>query len=95
MVETQLCKLRHTSDTLIGRACARFQLKYGVCELHVRYGCWYSVFTGILSVVFVSDGIYVEPGLPGFVDETVSALLVVPPMQGVVLLRVHTMISLV
>lgn len=57
-------------------------------------GVW-RVFTGILSVVFVSDGIYVEPGLPGFVDETVSALLVVPPMQGVVLLRVHTMISLV
>ena len=41
MVETQLCKLRDTSDTLIGRAYALFQLKYGVCELHVydRYGC--------------------------------------------------------
>ena len=35
VVETQLCKLRDTSDTLIGRACAMFQLKYGVCELHV------------------------------------------------------------
>ena len=34
VVETQLCKLRDTSDTLIGRACAMFQLKYGVCELH-------------------------------------------------------------
>jgi len=39
VVETQLCKLRDTSDTLIGRACAMFQLKYGVCELHLRYGC--------------------------------------------------------
>ena len=35
MVETQLCKLRDTSDTLIGRACAMFQLKCGVCELHI------------------------------------------------------------
>ena len=35
VVETQLCKLRDTSDTLIGRACDRFQLKYGVCELHM------------------------------------------------------------
>ena len=32
VVETQLCKLRDTSETLIGRACAMFQLKYGVCE---------------------------------------------------------------
>ena len=37
MVETQLCKLRDTSDALIGRACAMFQLKYGVCELHLPY----------------------------------------------------------
>ena len=29
VVETQLCRLRDTSDTLIGRACAMFQLKYG------------------------------------------------------------------
>ena len=43
VVETQLCKLRDTSDTLIGRSCAMFQLKYGVCEIHLRYGCWYSV----------------------------------------------------
>ena len=35
MVDTQLCKLRHTSDTLVGRACATFQLKDGVCELHL------------------------------------------------------------
>ena len=35
MVETQLCKLRDTSDTLIGRACAVLQLKYGVCEIHI------------------------------------------------------------
>ena len=41
VVETQLCKLRDTSDTLVGRACAMFQLKYGACELHLRYGCWY------------------------------------------------------
>ena len=27
VVETQLCKLRDTSDTLIGRACDMFQLK--------------------------------------------------------------------
>ena len=33
MVETQLSKLRDTSDTLVGRACAMFQLKYGVSEL--------------------------------------------------------------
>ena len=39
VVETQLCKLRDTSDTLIGRVGAMFQLKYGVCELHLRYGC--------------------------------------------------------
>ena len=38
VVETQLCKLRDTLDTLIGRHCAMFQLKYGVCELHLRYG---------------------------------------------------------
>ena len=37
VVETQLCKLRDTSDTLIGRACAMFQLKYGVCELDYIY----------------------------------------------------------
>ena len=37
MVDTQLCKLRDTSDTLIGRACAMFQLKYDVCELHLIY----------------------------------------------------------
>ena len=35
VVETQLCKLRGTSDTLIGRACAMLQLKYGVRELHI------------------------------------------------------------
>ena len=32
VVETQLCKLRDTSDTLIGRACAMFQLKYAICR---------------------------------------------------------------
>ena len=30
VVETQLCKLRDTSDTLIGRACAMFHLQYEV-----------------------------------------------------------------
>ena len=35
VVETQLCQLRDKSDTLIGRACAMFQLQYGVCELHI------------------------------------------------------------
>ena len=35
VVETKLCKLCDTSDTLIGRACAMFQLKYGVCGLHI------------------------------------------------------------
>ena len=39
VVGTQLCKLRDTLDTLIGRACDMFQLKYGVCELHLRYAC--------------------------------------------------------
>ena len=34
MVETQLYKLRDTLDTLIGRACAMFQFKCDVCELH-------------------------------------------------------------
>ena len=34
VVETQLCNLRDTSDTLIGRACAVFHLSYlyGVCK---------------------------------------------------------------
>ena len=36
MVETQLCQLGDTSDTLMGRACTMFQLKYGVCELYLR-----------------------------------------------------------
>ena len=38
VVETLLCKLRATSDTLIGRACSMFQLKYeyGVSELHIH-----------------------------------------------------------
>ena len=35
VVQTQLFKLRDTLDTLIGRACAMFQLKYGVCELRI------------------------------------------------------------
>ena len=41
VVETQLCKLRDTSDTLIRRACDMFQLKYSVCELHIydMVGC--------------------------------------------------------
>ena len=39
VVETQLFKLRHTSDTLIGRACAIFHLHYGLGELYLRYGC--------------------------------------------------------
>ena len=35
VVNTQFCKLRDTSDTLIWRACAIFQLKYGVCENYI------------------------------------------------------------
>ena len=35
VVETQLCNLRDMSNTLIGRTCAMFQLKHGVCELHI------------------------------------------------------------
>ena len=42
VVETQLCELRDTSDTLIGRACAMLPfLNDGVCELSLRYACWY------------------------------------------------------
>ena len=37
MVETQLCKLRGTLDTLVGRAYSIFHLQYGVCELTLRY----------------------------------------------------------
>ena len=40
MVETQLCKLRGTSDT--------FAL-YGFCELNLRYDYWYSVLHKISS----------------------------------------------
>ena len=38
VVETELCKLRDTSDTLIWCACAMLQLKYGVCE-YIDTGC--------------------------------------------------------
>ena len=34
MVETQLCKLRGTSDTFVGRAYSIFHLQYVFCELN-------------------------------------------------------------
>ena len=37
MAETQLIKLRGTSDTLIGRACAMFQMKYMQSMVFVNY----------------------------------------------------------
>ena len=37
MLETQLCQLRVTSDTFVGRAYSIFHLQYGYCELNVRY----------------------------------------------------------
>ena len=43
MVETQLCELRGISDTFVGRAYSVFHfLLCSVCELNVRYGCYYS-----------------------------------------------------
>ena len=39
VVETQLCKLRDTSDAFVGRAYSIFHLQYSVCELNLRYGC--------------------------------------------------------
>ena len=50
VVETHLCELSDTSDTFIGRACATsiFNLQYGVYELNLRYGCWYSAAQGWL-----------------------------------------------
>ena len=39
MVETQLCKLRDTSDTFVGRAYSILNLQYGVCELNLPYDC--------------------------------------------------------
>ena len=37
MVETQLCKLRGTSDTFVGRIYSILHLEYVLCELNVRY----------------------------------------------------------
>ena len=37
MVETQLCKLRDTSDTFVGRAYSTFYLQQCVCEQNLRY----------------------------------------------------------
>ena len=37
MVETQLCKLRGTLDTFVGRGYSIFHLQYGFCELNLRY----------------------------------------------------------
>ena len=37
MVETQLCKLRGTSDTFVGRVYSILHLEYVLCELNVRY----------------------------------------------------------
>ena len=45
MVETQLCKLRDTSDTLIGRACAMFH--FGVST--VEYFCAHHISSSINS----------------------------------------------
>ena len=42
VVETQLCKLCNTSDTLIGRACTMVHLQHGVCEFHLRMFYIYS-----------------------------------------------------
>ena len=44
VVETQLCKLRGTSDTLIGLACAMVQLKYGVRELLIYDMVYYAQY---------------------------------------------------
>ena len=37
--KTQLCKVRGTSDTFVGRAYSMFHLEYeyGFCELNLRY----------------------------------------------------------
>ena len=41
MVETQLCKLRGTSDTFVGRVCSVpgifIYKEYGFCALNLRY----------------------------------------------------------
>ena len=63
VVETQLCKLCDTLDTLIGRACAMFQLKCG-CELlrstYLRHGCWYlRVVPQLLRMVCRSRVLYI------------------------------------
>ena len=43
MVETQVRKLRDTSDTFVGRAYSILHLCYGVCELNLRYGFYFPV----------------------------------------------------
>ena len=43
MVETQLCKLRGTSDTFVGRAYSIFHSQHGFGELNLRYDYYYSV----------------------------------------------------
>ena len=45
VVDTQLCKLRDTSDTLIGRACAMFQIYI----YHVIYVV-YNIITCITDI---------------------------------------------
>ena len=53
MVETQICELRDTSDTFVGRAYSIFHLQCGVCELNLRYGCYYSVLQVLRKAVRV------------------------------------------
>ena len=48
VVETQLCKLRDTSDTLIGRACAMFQWRFeNITKRDIKRD---------ISAIFVTNG---------------------------------------
>ena len=62
IVETQLCKLRGTSDTFVGRAYSIFHLQYGACELKLRYGCLYSVSHFLRKVVRACSMFYPYEG---------------------------------
>ena len=42
MVETQLCKLRGTSETFVGRAHILRFIFYYIVLINLRYGCYYS-----------------------------------------------------
>ena len=56
VVETQLCKLRDTSDALIGRACPIFHLYYGVCELNRRRNVLRSASRAMFIPVCLKNG---------------------------------------